>query len=354
VDVGVLLIFQNYLGRGRDEDVVQSEMRLALLAEELGFDKLWSVEHHFTDYSACPDNLQFLSWVAGRTERIRLGTGAVIVPWNNPLRVAEKVSLLDHMCDGRLVLGLGRGLARREYAGFGIDMNESRDRFDEASGMILDALEKGFVEGGGPYYPQARTEIRPRPLRGFRDRLYCVGMSSDSVEQAARLGGQLTVFSQQLWETFAEGSLKDYRESYRRHHGREAPVPLTGDLMFCHPDPAQAEALALEYMVNYFRTIVEHYEIMSDHFKHIKGYDYYASSGDLFKAVGLETAAQGYCQVNCWGTPEQIVEKLRARWELLQGFELNVIANYGGMPWELCQQSLRLFAEEVLPEIRRW
>jgi alkanesulfonate monooxygenase SsuD/methylene tetrahydromethanopterin reductase-like flavin-dependent oxidoreductase (luciferase family) len=354
VEVGILLIFQNYLGRGRDENTVRDEMRIAELSEQLGYDKLWSVEHHFTDYAACPDNTQFLSWLAGRTTRIKLATGAVIVPWNDPLRVAEKMALLDHLSGGRAVLGLGRGLARREYAGFGIDMGESRARFDEASRMILEALDEGFIQGDGPYYPQARTEIRPRPLRGFRDRLYCVGMSPDSVEQAAALGARLMIFSQQAWDTFAEGSLKDYRESYRKHHDREPPPPVTGDLLFCHEDPQQAEELAMTYMPNYFLTIVQHYELMSDHFKHIDGYDYYETAGDLFKQVGAETAAKGYCQVNCWGSPQQILEKLRWRFDLLGGFELNAIVNYGGMPFEMVEKSLRLFAQEVLPELQRW
>src|SRR5262245_19639723 len=334
--------------------MVAGEMRLAELAEPLGYDKVWCVEHHFTDYGACPDNLQYLSWLAGRTSTIRLATGAVIVPWNNPLRVAEKVALLDHLSGGRAVLGLGRGLARVEYAGFGIEMGESRRRFDEASRMIIDALDRGYIEGAGPFYPQPRTEIRPRPLAGFRDRFYCVGMSADSVEQAAALGARLMIFSQQLWESFADGSLKDYRESYRKHHGGAPPPPLTGDLMFCHEDPGAAEELAMTYMPNYFLTIIRHYEIMSDHFKHTEGYDYYGTAGELFNQLGLETAAKGYCHVNCWGSPEQILEKLRHRWQLLGGFELNVIANYGGMPPDVAERSIRLFAQEVLPELKRW
>jgi alkanesulfonate monooxygenase SsuD/methylene tetrahydromethanopterin reductase-like flavin-dependent oxidoreductase (luciferase family) len=354
MDVGILNIFQNFEGRVDDEEMVAGEMRLAELAEPLGYDKVWCVEHHFTDYSACPDNLQFLSWVAARTRRIRLATGAVIVPWNDPLRVAEKVALLDHLSGGRAVLGLGRGLARREYAGFGIDMGESRARFDEASRMIIEALDTGFVEGTGPYYPQVRTEIRPRPRRGFRDRFYCVGMSPDSVEQAAALGARLMIFSQQTWESFAAGSLQQYRDAHRRHHGVEAPPPLTGDLMFCDEDPKRAEELAMEYMPNYFLTIIRHYEIMSEHFKHVKGYDHYATSGDLFKQVGLETAAKVYCGVQTWGTPDAILEKLRARRELLGEFELDLIAYYGGMPAEVAERSVRLFAEKVLPELHRW
>ncbi len=354
MEVGILQIFQNYLGRGQDEDVVRSEMQIAELAEELGYDTLWAVEHHFTDYAACPDNIAYLSWLAARSQRIKLATGAVIVPWNDPLRVAERIVLLDHLSGGRAVLGLGRGLARVEYDHFGIDMGTSRERFDEAARMITDALEKGFIEGGGPFYPQTRTEIRPRPLRGFRDRLYCVGMSPDSVEQAAVLGGRLMTFTQQLWEQYAEGPLKSYRDSYRRHHGGEPPPPLTGDLMFCHEDPVHAEESGLEYMTNYFLTIAHHYELMSDHFKEVKGYDSYASASELFRQVGLETAARGYCSVNIYGTPEQILEKLRSRRELIGDFELAMIANYGGMSSQEAQRSVGLFAAEVLPELHRW
>ncbi|MFQ5514064.1 MAG: LLM class flavin-dependent oxidoreductase [Myxococcota bacterium] len=353
MDVGLLLIFQNYLGKGPDEDVVRAEMRIADLAEPLGFDKLWVVEHHFTDYAACPDNLQLLSWLAGRTRRIRLATGAVIVPWNDPLRVVEKVSLLDHLSGGRAVLGLGRGLARVEYEPFRVDMNESRERFDEASRMIIEALETGVIEGEGPYYPQPRTEIRPRPPAGFCDRFYCVGMSPDSVEQAARLGARLMVFSQQPWQAFAEGPLASYRKVYRDLHGGEPPPPLTGDLMFCDADARRAEVLAMRYMSNYFLTILNHYELMSDHFKHAKGYEHYASASDLFRQVGLETAVASYCGVQAWGTPEMILEKLRERRELLGGFELNMIVNYGGMPPEDAEGSIRLFAREVLPELQR-
>ena len=111
--------------------------------------------------------------------------------------------------------------------------------------------------------------------------------------------------------------LSAYRKSYREHHGVDAPPPLTGDLMFCHPDATRAEELARQYMSNYFLTIVNHYELMSDHFKEVKGYDNYASAVDLFQQVGVEPAALGYCAVQSWGTPDQILEKLRRRRELL-------------------------------------
>jgi alkanesulfonate monooxygenase SsuD/methylene tetrahydromethanopterin reductase-like flavin-dependent oxidoreductase (luciferase family) len=354
VEVGVLLIFQNFLGRREDAEIVEGEIRLGLLAEELSYDAVWPPEHHFTDYSASPDNIQFLSYLAGRTERIKLGTGAVIVPWNDPLRVVERIVMLDHLSNGRAVLGLGRGLARLEYEHFGIDMETSRDRFDEASRMIVEALDTGFIEGDGPYYPQIRTEIRPRPRASFRDRLYAVGLSPESVEQAARLGARLMTFSQQPWEIYKDGALAAYQKMYREVHGSEPLAPLTGDLMFCHEDAGRAEELAMEHMSNYFLTITRHYELMSEHFQTAKGYEFYATASELFRAVGVETAAQTYCQVQTWGTPQQILEKLRWRQELIGDFEVALIANYGGMPFEMAESSLRLFAREVLPELRSW
>src|SRR6185295_5753389 len=134
------------------------DIHLAGLAEPLGFDTVSGVEHHFFNYAMAPDNMQFLSYMAAITKKIGLLTGAVILPWHNPLRVVEKMILLDHLSKGRAIFGIGRG------------------------------LEKGIVEGHGKHYPQKRTEVRPRPYASFKDRFYCVAMSSDSVPVCARLG----------------------------------------------------------------------------------------------------------------------------------------------------------------------
>ena len=112
MQTGIQVFFQSIPGM-TDDQVLEQELKVALRAEDLGFDYLLSPEHHFVDYSIAPDPLQFLTYVAGRTQRIGLVTGAVILPWNDPMRVAEKASLLDFLSDGRLVLGFGRGLEAR-------------------------------------------------------------------------------------------------------------------------------------------------------------------------------------------------------------------------------------------------
>ena len=135
--VGTATIFQNPGKATPDYEVYRQELKLAGLVENLGFESIWAVEHHFTDYTMCPDVIQFLSYMAGRTQRIKLGSMVVVLPWHDPIRVAEEISMLDNLSDGRMILGIGRGLARVEYDGFRLNMAESRTRFIESAECIL-------------------------------------------------------------------------------------------------------------------------------------------------------------------------------------------------------------------------
>ena len=175
--VGAATIFQNPGKFSSDYEVYRQELRLADLAEPLGFQSIWGVEHHFTDYTMCPDVLQFLTYMAGRTTDMQLGSMVCVLPWHDPMRVAEQVSMLDNLSDGRFILGVGRGLAKVEYDGFRVDMNESRTRFIESAECLLAGLESGFCEFDGEYIKQPRREIRPNPFRSFRDRTYAAAIS---------------------------------------------------------------------------------------------------------------------------------------------------------------------------------
>lgn len=158
--VGYAPLFQNPENALSDAEVYRQELRLAEMAEPLGFDSVWSVEHHFTDYTICPDVVQFLSYMAGKTQRVKLGSMVIVLPWHDPMRIAEQISLLDHLSGGRMILGMGRGLARVEYDGFRIDQNAGRERFVEHAELVLNALENGYMEGGDTTQ-QPRRDIRP-------------------------------------------------------------------------------------------------------------------------------------------------------------------------------------------------
>ncbi len=355
MDVGVQTLFSSHGWQGiTDGQVYREDTDLALLAEELGFDCVWAVEHHFYDYSFCPDNTEWLAAIAARTSRIDVGTAAVIMPWNEPLRVAEKVALLDHIAAGRLRFGMGRGLSRREYSHFrGIEMDESRERFDEGAAMVVEALETGWIEGSGPFYPQPRTPIRPAPERSFEGRTYAVATSEDSLEAAARLKAAMVMFADRSWKGRLP-AIEKWRAMYREFNASEPPPPLICDFVYCQPDADVAAERGPGYIATYLESVLEHYEIMSDHFTTTKGYEAYASAAGALRRMGASGFLEGFLDATAHGTPEQVLAKYRARWELLGPFEAAPAFRFGGIPYEESEASMRLFAAEVLPELKSW
>ena len=355
MEVGLQMIFASYGWKDIDDgQVYAEEIELARNAERLNFDVIWPVEHHFFDYSFCPDNLELLSYLAGLTDRIHLGTAAIILPWNDPLRVVEKVSMLDHLSGGRVRLGLGRGLSRREFEPFrGIELAETRDRFDEASVMVVEALESGFIEGDGPYYPTPRTQIRPRPSRSFRDRTYAVSNSDDSVDACARIGGRMIMFAETDWRKRMP-SIERHRTQFRALHDSEAAPPLIADFTYCHEDPDLARERGEEYLASYLASILEHYELMGDHLAKTKGYERYGKQAETLREIGFEKYVQGFLASNAYGTPDQIIEMLRARYDIVGPFDMATCFRFGGVPFAEAKASMDLFAETVLEEVKSW
>ncbi len=354
MDVGMMMLFSSYGWENTsDGEVWDEEIRLARMAADTGFDVLWSAEHHFFDYSFCPDNLQLMTYLAALCPNVGLGTAAVIVPWHDPLRVAEQAAVLDLLCKGRLRLGLGRGLARREFAAFRGTMDESRARFDEAAPMIVEALRTGFMGSDGKHYPQPRVELRPRPQYDFDGRIYAVASSEDSVEAAARLGAHMVMFSDRPWPMRLP-AIQLNRDLFRKFHGRAAPAMMITDFCICGPNLADAENHARQYMGKFVESNFHHYEFLGEHFTTVKGYDAYAQKAAIARKGGLEGATAGFMQAAIWGTPDRILRELEVRREVIGEFELNVAFRFGGAPFEVAERGLRLFAKEVLPVLKTW
>jgi alkanesulfonate monooxygenase SsuD/methylene tetrahydromethanopterin reductase-like flavin-dependent oxidoreductase (luciferase family) len=355
MQVGLQQIFASYgWDNITDSEVYEEEKKLSLFAETLNFDCIWPVEHHFSDYSFCPDNIEYLAWVAGATQRIDIGTAAVILPWNDPLRVVEKLAMLDNLSNGRVRFGMGRGLSRLEFEPFhGVELEQTRERFNEASVMIVNALESGFIEGEGKYYPQKRTEIRPRLERSFKERTYAVANSEDSLEAAAVAGAGLIMFAEKDWTKRLSG-IEFHRKRFKEIHNRVAPPILIGDFTFCHPDEAYAKEVGERALTQYLSSILEHYELMSDHLNNTKGYTQYGKQASFLQKVGFETYVQGFLPTTAYGTPQQIIDRCKERREILGDFELATCFRFGGLPFEQVEASMRLYAAEVLPELQSW
>src|SRR5258707_7026808 len=197
--VGMATVFQNTGRALSDHQIYLNELALADMAEPLGFESIWGGDHHFTDYSMCPDVVQCLSYMAGRTRQVRLGSMVVVLPWHDPMRVAEQVSMLDHLSGGRMILGLGRGAGKVEFDGFRLDMGDSRELFVEYGDALLKRLESGVIEIHGKHYKQPVTAIRPAPFKSFRGRTYAAAVSPESARIMAKLCVGLRIIPPKPW-----------------------------------------------------------------------------------------------------------------------------------------------------------
>jgi len=351
--VGMGVIFQGQ-GEGRtDRNVYRNELRLGDLAEPLGFDSLWGVEHHFTEYTMCPDVLQYLTYFAGRTRRIQLGSMVVVLPWHNPLRVAEQVVVLDHLSNGRLILGIGRGLGRVEFEGFGVNQEDSRALFVESAQLLLAGLEQGYCEFDGRFIRQVRRELRPRPFKSFRGRTYAAAVSPESSEIMAKLGIGILIIPQKPWELVVK-ELADYRSIFSRVNGMEAPPPIVAGWVFCDANAERAEEHARRYIGAYYHSVIQHYELIGEHLTRMRGYESYKAMQErISQPGGADETVEFFLGLQVWGTPEQCHRKIVDTIERTGGEAFSGVFSYGGMPYEIAEESLRLFASEVAPELRK-
>lgn len=334
-----------------DREVFTEEINIARIADESGFDTLWTIEHHFTPYTMVTNPLQYLSYIAGITQQIDLATMVVVLPWHNPVRVAEDVNMLDTFLgpDREIICGVGRGLGRREYAGLGIDQAEARARFDESLHVLRMLLATGRCDFEGEHYNIKGLRLRPQPDRDLSPNLWCAGGTEETVEIIAKHNVRpLVIPTQSL------GLSLETAKNYARLHGAAGHAPTHNKLAvwtYVAETEAEAQANAERYMVEYADSALRHYELRGSHLGKIKGYESY---GEVQKALAKDPSPflRGFYNEHPWGTPEQTIARAT---ELAHEFgceEISFIFKYGSMPIELAEKSMRLFAKEVLPALK--
>jgi alkanesulfonate monooxygenase SsuD/methylene tetrahydromethanopterin reductase-like flavin-dependent oxidoreductase (luciferase family) len=334
-----------------DREIFREEIGIARLADELGFDALWTIEHHFTPYTMVTNPLQYLTYVAGITKRVDLGTMVTVLPWHNPVRVAEDVNMLDtFLGPGReIICGVGRGLGRREYAGLGVDQNEARDRFDEAIQVLRQLLTTGTCDFDGKHFKIQGLRLRPQPDRDLSENLWCAGGTEQTVQVIAKHGVKpLTIPTTSLDAALA--NMRRYAQ-LRREAGFE-PAPTKLALWtYVAGSEREAQSGAERYMVEYADSAMRHYELLGSHFGGIKGYEAYAAQQAAVRANQTQFK-RGFYDSHPWGTPDRVIARAS---ELASAFgtnELMFIFKYGAMPMREAEQSMRLFAREVMPALK--
>ncbi|GAA4232783.1 alkanesulfonate monooxygenase SsuD/methylene tetrahydromethanopterin reductase-like flavin-dependent oxidoreductase (luciferase family) [Streptosporangium album] len=337
-----------------DSKILQDDLRIAELTEELGYDALWSVEHHVTPYQMAPNPLQFLTYMAGRTSRIDLGTMVTVLPWHQPVRLAEQIAFLQEVMgeERSLRLGVGRGIGRREYQAYGVDMEESRPRFQEALDIVRLALTKDRFSYDGQIFKIPETELRPHPQNGQRivDNMCCAWGSPQSVAVAAANGLKALVIPNKPVDEYAT-ELTEYAK-IRAENGFAPTRPTLVLWAYCDENQQRASEVADRYMRRYVDSAYRHYEFFGTHFDKLASYSHYAERAARVRGSQTTEEANYLVSDHIWGTPDQCVAKVRDMVGRTNCDEIILHVSYGGMPLDDAERSMRLIAKEVLPTLK--
>ena len=352
--VGIALNMLSEPGRA-DVAVVSDHLAMGDLAEPLGFDSLFALEHHFTGYAMSPSPTQLLSYYAGRTRRITLGTAVIVLPWHDPVRVAEEIALLDVLSGGRCLFGFGRGAASAEYAGFRVPMEEARARFVEAARIVVKALTEPSFDWDGEFFHIPRTSIRPRPISHPERRFYASSVSPESAEIMAKLGFGVLVVMQNEWPKAAQ-DIERYRDiATSVGHTPRPPIILMN--ISVAETRTEAQERAQTYLSRKWDSIDNHYHFSDGHLASVKGYEFYGNMAKTYSKLKDESyrkkATEFYVKIQVVGTPDDCLQQLAELHRLTGLDHLVTEFGYGCMPHEEAELNMRLFAERVMPVLQR-
>jgi alkanesulfonate monooxygenase SsuD/methylene tetrahydromethanopterin reductase-like flavin-dependent oxidoreductase (luciferase family) len=250
-------------------------------------------------------------------------------------------------------IGFGRGAARREFRQLGIDMNESRQRFDEGVEIVKLALTREQFSYEGDIYKFRDITVRPRPRDAHQliDNFHFSWGSPQSAPIGARHGLKPMIIPQKAFEDY-HADLEAFGR-VRAQIGLPPARPRIHLNVMCAETAAKAEALAKKYIPQYVDSAAREYELGGDHFARIKGYEHYAAQAGVIpsREALKEHMASTYISNHVWGAPEQCLKKLQTLCDAFHPEEFMLVFKYGSMPLDIAQNSLQLFAREVLPAV---
>ena len=319
-------------------------------ADQIGIDYAWIVEHHFVRHGGLfPSNYAFLSYLAARTKRIRLGTGATVLPLNDPVRVAEQAATLDQLSQGRFDFGVGRGFIRDEFESFGIDMKESRERVEEGVDLIKAAWAGPTLEFKSKFRPpMSGLPILPPIYQKPHPPIWVACfLSPESFEWTAREGHNLLYVAYHVDHPIAVERINWYRNALPKFGRRIA------DYEICCPyhahflereDDARLQEIVHKPMVEYGAAGVEAARKPPDPTAY-KGYDQREAGQRAF------TFNTYFPNRVLMGGPEQAIARIRQLKEA--GItQVALVVDFGSMPQDEIMRSMEVFGRKVLPHVR--
>jgi alkanesulfonate monooxygenase SsuD/methylene tetrahydromethanopterin reductase-like flavin-dependent oxidoreductase (luciferase family) len=327
------------------EDYFAQSLDIAEEADELGYAHARSVEHYFERYGGySPNPILFLAAAAQRTKKMRLITGAVVPAFNNPLKLAGEIAMLDAISHGRFDVGFARAFLPHEFRRFRISPDESVARFREGLEQVELLLTQENVSHHGKFHSFDNVTSLPRPTQKPRPKFYIASTrTADSFEFAGRAGHALM--------SIPIGPLKDLLPIYR-NAWRKAGHPGDGEVMiafhmFCHEDARKAREIPRPQFEDYFIAL---FESAGEWTKGTASKDYKGYDESISRMKNFTLENQIEARGALVGTPDEIKAIVRNFEEKVGKFEqASLQINFGTLDVAEAQRSMRLFAKEVMP-----
>ena len=334
------------------------------LMEELGFDGIGFNEHHTSPYGMMASPNLMAAAASQRTEKMKLLIYGNCLPIHQPLRLAEELSMLDCLTDGRLISGFVRGIPR-EYTAYGADLADSRARFEEAWEIIKLAWSEESFTYDGQFWSYKDVAIWSRPVQQPRPPVWVpVTISKETIEWAARENIPITPGANAT-QPVRKDMIRFYAQCLNQAGHQITPEHLTlGASVYVADSREQAVKEAGPYMLYFFHTLFSHGNTYNVASQRNSGYRS-ESDNDYIRPEnreGLLKAMQGVRSMTledvennervCWGPPEEVTDSLIELADSLGGGTFILNLNQGAMPHDLYMCNVKRFGEEVLPALK--
>ncbi|MBS1886194.1 MAG: LLM class flavin-dependent oxidoreductase [Actinobacteria bacterium] len=341
-------VFMIAMGKGRtDAETYADVLSDVRLAEELGFDTFWFAEHHFNrEFSLSPSPNLFIAAASQITERIKLGTAVNVLPYHNPIRVAEEGAMLDILTGGRLQWGIGRGYPGPEFNTYKVDPTQARERFEEIHDIVIAAWKTGTLEYDGAHYEVPTATLAPRPVQDPHPPVWMTAMSPQSVAWAA----QHDYPAMQVAEPLSIG--REHLERYRAAAAEAGVETRRGGLApLRYIYVADTDEAAGEACRPHIKEFWEHFTKVANPaaLDITPGYEYWQGERNLMQYSDLDYEGLNEIGAIITGSPQTVIEGIRRQVDALESTHILCDFWRGVTSADDRQRSMRMFAEEVMP-----
>jgi alkanesulfonate monooxygenase SsuD/methylene tetrahydromethanopterin reductase-like flavin-dependent oxidoreductase (luciferase family) len=304
-------------------------------AEALGYHSTFLVEHHFTGFGQVSASLSLLTWVAAKTKTLRLGTAVLVLPWHNPVLVAEQAATIDLLSGGRLDFGVGKGYRHNEFAGFCVPVEEAEARFNECLDVIVKAwTSKQRFSHHGKYWNFEDIIVEPPTAQKPHPPMWMAAGNPDSIRQVAARGYNLLLDQFASFEAVAE-RIGIFKAEVEKHGRVFDPLDVGVARAFYVAKDAADKDAALERRMEAQRRLAT-VSNAPDGTKNRSSIMAFSDTREASEESAL------------YGTPDEIAAKLQK----LRGLGVEyVLLNGGGLVIDKANDNLSRFAREVMPAL---